>query len=157
MGVTRAAVLVALAALAACSGEPKPATATTTAPEKDAAYLGSEACRTCHAERWSTFSHTGMGRSWYPLTAERAIEDWTTRNAFDVKATGLRYRMFRRDGKFFMRQSLVDPKGRETAVDLARTSDGLAKASWILPEPQGPPIHLRPAWSAARLASRSGS
>ena len=47
---------------------------------------------------------------------------------------------------------MIDP-----AVDLARTSDGLAKASWILPEPQGPPIHLRPAWSAPRLASRSGS
>ncbi len=47
---------------------------------------------------------------------------------------------------------MIDP-----AVDLARTSDGLTKASWILPEPQGPPIHLRSAWSAARLASRSGS
>jgi Tetratricopeptide repeat/Cytochrome c554 and c-prime len=34
-----------------------------------------------------------------------------------VKATGLHYRMFRRDGKFFMRQWLVDAKGRETAVD----------------------------------------
>lgn len=47
---------------------------------------------------------------------------------------------------------MIDP-----AVDLATTTDGLTKASWILPEPQGPPIHLRPAWSAARLASRSGS
>jgi len=58
-----------------------------------------------------------MGRSWYPLTPGRAIEDWTTHNTFDVKTTGLHYRMFRREGKFFMRQSLVDPKGRETAVD----------------------------------------
>ena len=48
---------------------------------------------------------------------------------------------------------MIDP-----AVDLSRVDDGLAKASWILPAPQGPPIHLRPAsWSAARLASRSGS
>jgi hypothetical protein len=48
---------------------------------------------------------------------------------------------------------MIDP-----AVDLARVDDSLSKASWILPEPQGPPIHLRPSsWSAARLASRSGS
>ena len=81
------------------------------------AYVGSATCRPCHAETWSTFSHTGMGRSSYPLTADRTIEDWTTHNTFDVKVTGLRYRMFRREDKFFMRQSLVDPKGRETAVD----------------------------------------
>jgi len=61
-------------------------------------------------------------------------------------------------------EALVSLNGRsvapmiDPAVDLARISDGLAKAPWILPEPQGPPIHLRPAsWSAARLASRSGS
>ncbi len=47
---------------------------------------------------------------------------------------------------------MIDP-----SVDLVPIEDGLTKASWILPEPQGPPIHLRPAWSAARLASRSGS
>jgi len=44
---------------------------------------------------------------------------------------------------------LVDP-----SVDLARVDDGLGKARWISPEPAGPPIHLRHAWSAARLASR---
>jgi hypothetical protein len=49
--------------------------------------------------------------------------------------------------------SMIDP-----AVDLARIQDGLTKAHWILPEPQGPPIHLRPLWSDShRLASRSGS
>jgi Tfp pilus assembly protein PilF len=58
-----------------------------------------------------------MGRSWSPFTDDRVIEDWTSHNTFEVKTTGLRYRMFRRDGKFFMRQSLVDAKGRETAVD----------------------------------------
>ncbi|MEA2748644.1 MAG: vitamin K-dependent gamma-carboxylase, partial [Myxococcales bacterium] len=47
---------------------------------------------------------------------------------------------------------LVDP-----TIDLARVDDGLGKASWISPEPQGPPIHLRQVWSAARLPSHSGS
>jgi vitamin K-dependent gamma-carboxylase len=60
-------------------------------------------------------------------------------------------------------EALVSLNGRspapmiDPAVDLARASDGIGKASWILPEPQGPPIHLRPTWTAARLASRSGS
>lgn len=124
MGLRRLAVALAVATLAACGGQPTQDPAT--APHAEAAflnqaagvaYVGGATCRPCHAETWSTFSHTGMGRSWYPLTADRVIEDWTTRNTFDVKATGLRYRMFRRDGKFFMRQSLVDTKGRETAVD----------------------------------------
>ena len=44
-----------------------------------------------------------------PRTA--SIEDWTTHNTLDVKWSGLRYTMSRRDGKFFMRQSLLDAKG----------------------------------------------
>ncbi|MBX3192992.1 MAG: HTTM domain-containing protein [Labilithrix sp.] len=43
---------------------------------------------------------------------------------------------------------MIDPD-----VDLSRVEDGLGKAAWILPEPGGPPIHLRPAWRA-RVASR---
>jgi hypothetical protein len=60
-------------------------------------------------------------------------------------------------------EALVSLNGRSAApmidpsVDLARVDDSLAKASWIMPEPQGPPIHLRSVWSAGRLASRSGS
>jgi len=45
---------------------------------------------------------------------------------------------------------MIDP-----AIDLARVDDGVARASWILPEPEGPPIHLKAAWSSARVASRS--
>ena len=122
MGVKRLTGVFALALLAACGGQPgrEPAPAANGEFLNQApgvAYVGGATCRPCHAETWSTFSHTGMGRSWYPLAAAPVIEDWTTRNTFDVKATGLRYRMFRRDEKFFMRQSLAESKGRETAVD----------------------------------------
>lgn len=62
-------------------------------------------------------------------------------------------------------EALVSLNGRSAApmidptVDLAREHDGLRKASWVLPEPAGPPIHLEaaPKWSAARISSRSGS
>jgi vitamin K-dependent gamma-carboxylase len=47
-------------------------------------------------------------------------------------------------------QALVSLNGRRLAplidpsVDLARVSDGLAKAPWILPAPEGPPPAIRP-------------
>jgi hypothetical protein len=58
-------------------------------------------------------------------------------------------------------EALVSLNGRSAApmidptVDLSRIDDGIGKAPWILPAPEGPPIHLRPAWSGARVASRS--
>jgi vitamin K-dependent gamma-carboxylase len=44
---------------------------------------------------------------------------------------------------------MIDP-----TIDLARVDDGMAKASWILPAPEGPPIHLRSRPWFGRLASR---
>lgn len=45
---------------------------------------------------------------------------------------------------------MIDP-----SVDLSRVDDGVAKATWILPEPGGPPVHLRSRpWNIASLASR---
>src|SRR5262245_55286588 len=121
--MSRAATLLAVALLTACGGAPRQEPAQETAHAAvapglaEAGYVGLEACRPCHAERWSTFSHTGMGRSWYSMAADRVIEDWSERNTVVRPQTGLTYRMFRRDGKFFMRQSVVDRAGRESAAD----------------------------------------
>jgi hypothetical protein len=46
-------------------------------------------------------------------------------------------------------ERMIDP-----SVDLARVSDGLGKAAWILPAPTSAPLHLRPVWRG-RVASRS--
>jgi Flp pilus assembly protein TadD len=51
------------------------------------------------------------------MSTAPVVEDWTVHNTVEVPATGLRYRMARRDGKFFMRQSITDGRGGETAVD----------------------------------------
>jgi Flp pilus assembly protein TadD len=51
------------------------------------------------------------------MSTAPVVEDWTSNNTVDVPATGLRYRMTRRDGKFFMRQAIADGRGGETAVD----------------------------------------
>ncbi|MCP3101529.1 HTTM domain-containing protein [Myxococcus sp. K15C18031901] len=42
-----------------------------------------------------------------------------------------------------MSEPLVDP-----TVDLAKEEDGLGAKAWILPSPEGPPIHLRPTRTA---------
>lgn len=57
-------------------------------------------------------------------------------------------------------EAIVSLNGRsatpmiDSSVDLARVQDGLGKAHWILPAPDGPPIHLRSAWNSHRLAAR---
>jgi Flp pilus assembly protein TadD len=112
VGVTRSAAALALTTLFACGRTPPPA-----ASPAAARYVGGDTCRPCHAETWSTFARTGMGRSWYPLAGAAPIEDWTGRNTVTIPETGLRYTMSRRDGKFFMRQSIAGADGRESAVD----------------------------------------
>ncbi len=47
---------------------------------------------------------------------------------------------------------MIDP-----SVDLAKVEDGIGRASWILPEPGGAPIHLRPLKRARAIALRGPS
>src|SRR5262245_27828478 len=122
-GMSGCFVLIAIVAGVACSrGGRETGASPASAPAflnqaAGVAYVGSEACRSCHAETWSTFAHTGMGRSFYPISAGPRIEDWTTKNVFVDARTGLHYRMSRRGGKFAMRQYLLDAAGREIAAD----------------------------------------
>lgn len=57
-------------------------------------------------------------------------------------------------------EAIVSLNGRsarpmiDTSVDLARIQDGLGKARWILPAPDGPPLHLRSAWNTPHLTAR---
>jgi len=78
-------------------------------------YVGIAECRPCHLGIASTYSATGMGRSLYPLTAERVVEDFSDENEF-VTSTGARYRMLERDGRYYQRQYVRDSSGREVAV-----------------------------------------
>ncbi len=80
-------------------------------------YVGVTECRPCHLDIATTFAQTGMGRSFYPMSPKRAVEDFKTHNEFVVETTDLRYRMTERDGKYYQRQFLLDSKGREIAAD----------------------------------------
>ena len=83
-------------------------------------YVGSARCADCHGGIAETFARTGMGRAFYRLTAETAIEDFTRNNELVVARTGLRYRMVARDGAYYMRQSVLDGRGGEWALDERR-------------------------------------
>lgn len=47
---------------------------------------------------------------------------------------------------------MIDPR-----VDLMNVRDGLGKATWILPAPEGPPIHLTPLWAKSEESARPSS
>jgi Flp pilus assembly protein TadD len=84
---------------------------------KDVRYVGAAACTPCHRDIAETYAHTGMGRSFYPMTAAAAAaSDFNRDNEIEV-GNGLRYRMVERDGRYYMRQFVRGSDGRETAVD----------------------------------------
>ena len=80
------------------------------------AYVGAESCGECHEGIQLTHSQTGMGRAFFPMTADVVVEDFTDDNEV-VEASGLRYRMLERDGKYYQRQFVLDSAGREIAAE----------------------------------------
>ncbi len=75
-------LLSALCLLPACR-QPPAETPETTAAEPvylnlgpDAAYVGKEACRTCHADKYETFVEAEMGRSFKPATLSKSAADF---------------------------------------------------------------------------------
>ena len=80
-------------------------------------YVGQETCRRCHFEQFSTSSRTGMGRAFYPMSADEVVEDFTANNEFVVPESGMHYRMLEREGRFYTRQFMLDSSDREIAVD----------------------------------------
>jgi len=83
----------------------------------DAKYVGLESCSNCHLEIATSYRQTGMGRSWYRMTTEVAVESWNENNEFVIPGSGLRYRMSERDGAYYMRQFMTDSRGEEFAAD----------------------------------------
>jgi len=108
----RLSVLLLLAVVGSCSGE-----RSNTPAKKPAGWVGREACRQCHFEKHASYSHTGMGVSFYAMTPDVAVEAFEVDNELVVEPEGLHYRMERREGRFFQRQFLLDSRGREIAAD----------------------------------------
>ncbi len=110
------------ALLAGCaSGQRAPAPGTGFLNQAlDMAYVGQDACRRCHMDIAASYRHTGMGRAFYPLTPETAVEDFRERNVFEVPGSRLRYRMEAREDGYYQVQFLLDEGGRERMRDERR-------------------------------------
>jgi len=108
----------AILVLAACS-DPEPAdTVAVPAPanhDPSIAYVGREACRDCHLSTYNSYARTAMGRSFSPLGPGNTVGEFDGSPEFTEG--GLTYRVFERDGKFFMQEYATDSENRPLALE----------------------------------------
>jgi tetratricopeptide (TPR) repeat protein len=81
------------------------------------AYVDAAVCAQCHADKAGTYRQTGMGRSFYRLTPETAVEDFTSGLPFHHPASDTWFNMLVREGKYFQRRWQIGFDGRETNVE----------------------------------------
>ena len=63
-----------------------------------------DSCQPCHASIVQSYARTGMGRSFFPLSATTRIEDFSHRNRLQHEASRSDFRMEEREGRFYMRR-----------------------------------------------------
>src|SRR5215469_7563166 len=68
------------------------------------AYVDPAVCARCHADKARTFAQTGMGRSFYKLTPQTAIEDFKSGVSFHHAASDTYFNVLERGGKYFQRR-----------------------------------------------------
>jgi len=81
------------------------------------AYVDPAVCGQCHAGKARTYRQTGMGRSFYRLTAETAVEDFKSGLPFYHPASDTWFNMLVRGGKYLQRRWQIGFDGRETNVE----------------------------------------
>ena len=113
----RSSILAALLGIGAASCAPSAAPPVGARSDAGARYVGRDACLGCHAGIGGTAAETGMGRAFYPLTRETAVEDFSKKNRFDLPADGLAYEMTASPaGGYVMRQIVLDADGATLAM-----------------------------------------
>lgn len=104
------AILLALACACVVSCRQSPR-ASGAGSGRDAAYAGPASCAECHASIAKSYAGTGMGRSFYPLEPDSAVEDFTSDNRLELPDSGLAYEMTARDDGYWMRQAALGAGG----------------------------------------------
>ncbi|NIM01971.1 MAG: tetratricopeptide repeat protein, partial [Acidobacteria bacterium] len=79
------------------------------------AYVGREACRDCHLAIYNSYARTGMGRSFRPLNAETTVGEFEGSPEFSEN--GMTYRVFERDGKYFMQEFVKRSSNAQLAME----------------------------------------
>ena len=87
----------------------------------DATYVGDAVCASCHGELYDSYQSHGMAQSFYPLTAENAVEDFS---GVEVAhgPTGFVY-VARRDGDRFVQEEYRRDETGEISHRLVRPMD----------------------------------
>ena len=112
-----------LVGLASCLSPRDPETADTRflnlAP--DVQFVGDETCATCHEDLYASYATHGMARSFYRLTPEAAVEDFS---GVEVRhePTGFVYTA-RREGDQFVQEERREAPDGTVSHRLVRTMD----------------------------------
>jgi Tfp pilus assembly protein PilF len=81
------------------------------------AYIDSAVCARCHADKARSYAQTGMGRSFYKLTPQTAVEDFKSGLPFHHAASGTYFNVLEREGKYFQRRWQIGFDRKETNVE----------------------------------------
>lgn len=87
----------------------------------DVSFVGDAACFDCHEDLYRSYQSHGMAQSFYPLTTENAVEDFSGVPHYH-EATRMYYRAIRRDGRFYQEEYRQGADGRRTH-ELVREMD----------------------------------
>lgn len=110
-------------------------------------YVDPAACRSCHAAVYDSYLATGMGRSLSKSVTPPAGE-------YYHRASNRYYRIYARDGRFFMRRHMLDPAGLEIqvferSIDLA-VGSGNHAVTYLSRTPDGRLLQLPLSWYAGQ-------
>ncbi len=107
--------LVGLAVLAAAPSGCESSKAPATAPPDGGPlrYVGIDSCRTCHADIYDDYIHTGMGRSFRPARPQLSDARFPSPVLFD-SARAAYYRAFTRNDSIFIEEFRIDPATGDT-------------------------------------------
>ena len=86
-------------------------------PAQANSYIDPGTCVQCHAAKARTYAQTGMGRAFYRMTPQKAVEDFKSGLPFHHQASDTWFNIFERGGKYFQRRWQTGFDGRETNVE----------------------------------------
>jgi hypothetical protein len=106
------------------------------------------ACTPCHSTIVESYARTGMGRSFYTLTPQTRVEDFTRTNRFFHKPSQSWFILEQRESRFFMRREHVDAGALEKEIHFVLGSGNHAR-SYVHRTEQGRLLALPVSWYAS--------
>lgn len=119
MGKGRLACLLLALLAGGCTTPPPPDTPALQFLNQnpEVAYLGRDACKTCHFEIYASFLKTGMGRSFTTMSPAMAEENFSGDGNGLLTHTDMGYKMTARNEHYYQRQFILTPEGEEWLPD----------------------------------------